>query len=227
MEIQAIKKLPHNLRIIQTDIKGEPLQMKAFVAMLNPESFSIHENIEWCTAQPKQKSSADPGFINIKPRTFSIEFVLDGTGVTTNGVKIPVTDQISVFRDVTTKVRGTIHRPPYLIVQYGTFISTCILESSEVTYTMFDMFGLPIRAKISARFVERILASLSDTLDRLSSPDMTHRVVVKEGDLLPLLTYKIYNNQNYYLHVARYNKLKNFRKLKAGATLIFPPVSKQ
>ena len=91
---------------------------------------------------------------------------------------------------------------------------------------MFDMFGLPIRAKISAKFTERIVDGLSDVLGMLSSPDLTHRVQVKEGDILPLLTYKTYNNQNYYLQVARVNKLKNFRKLKAGSTLIFPPLSK-
>jgi len=111
-------------------------------------------------------------------------------------------------------------------VQYGTFINTCILNSSDVTYTMFDMFGLPIRAKISAKFTEQIIGGLSDVLGMLSSPDLTHRVQVKDGDILPLLTYNTYNNQNYYLQVARINKLKNIRKLEAGIKLVLPPLSK-
>jgi hypothetical protein len=90
---------------------------------------------------------------------------------------------------------------------------------------MFDMFGLPIRAKISASFTERTPSGLGALLSMLSSPDLTHKIEVKEGDILPLLTYKTYNNQNYYLQVARVNKLKNFRKLKAGTTLVFPPIS--
>jgi nucleoid-associated protein YgaU len=42
-----------------------------------------------------------------------------------------------------------------------------------------------------------------------------------------LLTYQVYNNQNYYLQVAKVNKLKNFRKLAAGTTLVFPPIAKK
>jgi nucleoid-associated protein YgaU len=90
---------------------------------------------------------------------------------------------------------------------------------------MFDMTGLPIRAKINASFTERTPAGLGGLLSMLSSPDLTHKVVVKEGDILPTLTYQTYNNQTYYLQVAKVNKLKNFRKLQAGTTLVFPPVS--
>jgi rRNA processing protein Gar1 len=90
---------------------------------------------------------------------------------------------------------------------------------------MFDMFGLPIRAKITATFTERVLGTLSDILGMLSSPDLTHYVTVKEGDLLPLLTYQVYNDQQYYLQVAKVNRVKNFRKLRAGTNLVFPPIA--
>jgi len=88
---------------------------------------------------------------------------------------------------------------------------------------MFDKYGLPIRAKVKADFIERTTKAGS-LLNLLSSPDLTHRVEVKEYDLLPNLTYKVYNNQNYYLQVARVNRLKNFRKLRPGV-LVFPPIA--
>jgi hypothetical protein len=220
----ALTKLALNLKIIQTTESGIPLPI-VFVAMFNPDSFSIKEEIEWTPDCSIGKDKGDHKYVRVKPRSFTLEFMLDGTGVNTNGVKIPVTAQVSLFRAVTTNVRGDIHRPPYLMVQYGTFINTCVLNSSEVTYTMFDIFGFPIRAKISATFTERDLGVLSDILDMLSSPDLTRQVTVNEGDLLPLLTYNTYNNQNYYLQVAKVNRIKNFRKLQAGTKLVFPPVS--
>jgi nucleoid-associated protein YgaU len=226
MDSQSAIKLPFNLKIIQTDDKGIPKLAVPFIAMFNPEQFAIREDVELDKNAPKGYQGTDPKYNHTKPREFTLEFTLDGTGVNTNGVKIPVTAQILLFRAATTKIDGKIHRPPYLLVQYGTFICSCTLRSSTVTYTMFDMFGLPIRAKISASFVERTVASLGNIVGMLSSPDLTHRVQVTEGDSLPLLTHKTYNNQNYYLQVARVNKLKNFRKLKAGSTLIFPPLSK-
>lgn len=225
MDAQSAVKLPFNLKIVPTTKEGIPFGVP-FVAMFNPESFAIHEDVVWCSEAARAKAGTDSKFVNVKPRTFTLEFTLDGTGLYTNGVKIPVTAQVALFRAVTTNVRGDIHRPPYLMVQYGTFVNTCILNSSAVTYTMFDMFGLPIRAKISAKFTERIIAGLSDVLGMLSSPDLTHRVVVKDGDLLPLLTYRTYNDQNYYLQVARVNRLRNFRKLTPGTSLVFPPIAK-
>ncbi|MDR0793334.1 MAG: hypothetical protein LBE82_08485 [Chitinophagaceae bacterium] len=223
MDTQSAAKLPFNLKIIPMDDKGIPVGLP-FLAMFNPENIAISESVDWDNKVPAGKSGTDPTFKGTKPRTFSLEFTIDGTGVNTNGVKIPVTAQVILFRAATTNIVGMLHRPAYLVVQYGLFICDCIINSSSVTYTMFDMFGLPIRAKISASFTERTASGLNDVMNMLSSPDLTHKVTVQEGDLLPYLTYQIYNNQNYYLQVAKINKLKNFRKLQAATTLVFPPI---
>lgn len=223
MDAISAAKLPFNLKIIPISTSGFPVGIP-FIAMFNPESFAINEDVDWTAQCTPGSEGSDYLYNKTKPRKFTIEFTIDGTGVNTNGVKIPVTVQISLFRAATTGVRGALHRPNFLLVQYGTFINTCILNSSTVTYTMFDMFGLPIRAKVSASFTERTVKTLSDILGMLSSPDLTHKVKVEQGDTLPLLTYNSYNNQTYYLQVAKANKLKNFRNLKAGTMLIFPPI---
>ncbi|GAA4316849.1 hypothetical protein GCM10023149_14120 [Mucilaginibacter gynuensis] len=224
MDTQSAAKLPFNLKILQTDENGIPVLGVPFLAMFNPENIAITEDVVWSLSKTPGQAGADPGFLGVQPRKFTLELILDGTGVNTNGVKIPVTAQILLFRAATTTVDGTKHRPHYLLVQYGLFLCNCALTSSTVTYTMFDMTGLPIRAKISATFVERTPNSYGSILSMLSSPDLTHSVQVKEWDILPLLTHQIYKDQSYYLQVARVNKLKNFRKLKAGSTLIFPPI---
>ena len=224
MDTQSAIKLPFNLKIIPMNKDGIPMGLP-FLAMFNPENITIREDLQWDNTAASGNAGTNPVYNKTKPRTFTLELTLDGTGVNTNGVKIPVTAQVLLFRSATTHIAGVLHRPPYLLVQYGLFIMNCIINSSSVTYNMFDMFGLPIRAKITATFTERIVKGLSDVLNMLSSPDLTHQVVVKEWDLLPLLTYQVYNNQNYYLQVAKVNKIKNFRKLKPGTTLLFPPVS--
>ena len=225
MDEQSLTKLPFNLKIIPVNREGFPVGIP-FVAMFNPESFAVHEDVVWAANCANGNQGANPAYQRTKPRTFTLEFTLDGTGVSTKGVKIPLTAQIALFRATTTGIRGHLHSPNYLLVQYGTFINTCVLNSSDVTYTMFDIFGLPLRAKVSARFTEQTKEGFSDALAMLSSPDMTHSRVVKEGDLLPLLTREVYNKQEYEIQVARANKLKNFRKLEAGTTLVFPPLSK-
>jgi len=57
-----------------------------------------------------------------------------------------------------------------------------------------------------------------------SSPDLTHVVEVKEGDTLPLLCYRVYKDCSYYPQVAKANNLTDFRHLKPGTKLSFPPL---
>lgn len=224
MDAQSAAMLPFNLKIIPINDKGIPNGVP-FIAMFNPENIAINETISWDKKEAVGKQGTDPTFVRSQARTFTIDLVLDGTGVNNNGVKIPVTVQVLLFRAVTTVINGDIHKPNYLLLQYGTFICNCCINYSTITYTMFDMTGLPIRARISASFTERTPASLGSILNMLSSPDLTHVVQVKEGDLLPLLTYQVYNDQSYYLQVAKVNKLKNFRKLTGGTSLVFPPIA--
>jgi nucleoid-associated protein YgaU len=53
---------------------------------------------------------------------------------------------------------------------------------------------------------------------------MTHEYIVIAGDTLPALTNNIYGDSKYYLKVATYNKLDNFRQLVPGTKLLFPPL---
>lgn len=226
MDAQSAIKLPFNLKILPVNDSGVPNGVP-FLAMFNPETIAITETLVWHEPSVPGTPGSDASYIRTPGRTFSIDIMLDGTGVNTNGVKIPVTAQILLFRLATTSVVSTEHRPNKLLLQYGLLIINCKLESSTVTYTMFDMFGLPIRAKISATFKEYVASDFMAALAMLSSPDLTHSVIVKEWDLLPVLTYNIYKKQEYYLQVAKVNRLKNFRKLKADSTLIFPPIAKK
>ena len=59
-----------------------------------------------------------------------------------------------------------------------------------------------------------------------SSPDLSHFRTVKDGDTLPLMCEKIYGHQKHYIEVARYNKMVNFRRIKAGQQIEFPPLDK-
>lgn len=218
------EKLLYNLKIIPVK-SGSTIPIGIpFVAMFNPESFSIHEDINWNSDCAPGSDGTEVHFNNKGPRSFTMEFTLDGTGVNSNGAKIPVVAQVALFHAATGDIKGILHRPSSLIVQYGTFICDCVLNKYDINYTMFDQTGVAIRAKISASFTERKTGTLTGLLNMLSSPDLTHRRIVKEWELLPVLVKDIYNDQHYYLQVAKVNRIKNFRKLRAGSEIFFPPL---
>src|SRR5690349_12909761 len=103
MDAQSLIKLPFNFKIIPTTAEGIPFGVP-FIAMFNPENFTVKEDIEWTPDCSNGKQGSDPTYKRTKPRSFTIEFMLDGTGVNTNGVKIPVTVQVALFRAVTTNI---------------------------------------------------------------------------------------------------------------------------
>jgi hypothetical protein len=217
------KKMLLNLKIIPIHPKYFfPLGLP-FITMFNPESLTIEEGAEYDRSCTPGKSGDNPRFKRVTSRKFSLIFTLDGTGV--NAPKIPVTAQILLFREATTLINGVFHQPNCLLVQWGTFISKCKITSSKVDYTLFDEFGLPLRAKVTASFEEFVDEAFSQITSMLSSPDLTHLYTVKRGEILPLIVERTYSDQRYYIQVAKANRVKNFRKLPDEFKLVLPPIS--
>ena len=94
----------------------------------------------------------------------------------------------------------------------------------DITYKLFKPDGTPIRALVKAKFKGFVEDVLRVAKENNSSPDLTHVRMVKEGDTLPLMTFRIYGDSKYYLEVAKANKIQNFRKLKVGQEIFFPPI---
>ncbi len=194
-----------------------------FEVMYNPQEYSINYQIESDAAQGIGSSGSGPDFKKIKPENLSLDFVFDGTGVTT-GKKVDVEKKVEEFLDVAYQFKGDKHRPRYLKILWGTLIFNCVLKKSSVKYTLFESDGTPLRAKINATFEGFVEDKKRAAEEDKSSPDLTHYREVNDGDTLPLMCYRIYGNSKYYQQVARVNDLQNFRKLETGTILYFPPL---
>lgn len=197
-----------------------------FEVMFNPNNYSQKYEVEYHERQGQGDTASPQVFGKIKPQEYAFEFTFDGTGVTT-GEKVDVPATIDKFLTLTGKNEGEIHRPKYLKITWGSLLSKCVLKSAEIAYSLFKPDGTPLRAKIKAVFSENVEDTLRVAEARNSSPDLTHRRVVKQGDTLPLMTANIYGDESYFLQVAAFNNLKNFRNLRVGQVLLFPPVKQR
>lgn len=196
-----------------------------FIVMFNPATYNQKYEVEYEEGQGQGTTGSAQKFGSIKPQEYTFEFTFDGTGVSSE--KKDVAEEIERFLTVTGKMSGDIHRPLFLQISWGSLISRCVLKSAEITYSFFKPDGYPLRAKVRAAFAENIDDTLRTAEEGRNSPDLTHYRIVKDGDTLPLMTYRIYGNSSYYLEVARINNLTNFRKLEPGMTLKFPPLKQR
>ena len=195
-----------------------------FTAMFNPTNFNQKVEIEYSDGQGAGTSGAAKKFVKMVPQDYDLELLIDGTGA--SGPKKDVAAEIKTFMKVCAEYNGKTHAPNYLLISWGDFVLKVVLTSVDVSYTLFEKSGKPLRAKITASFSETIDDELRSKKDKNSSPDLTHVRTVLEGDTLPLMTERIYGSSKYYMQVAETNQLNNFRDLKPGDKIYFPPIEK-
>lgn len=203
-----------------------------FEAMFNPESYSLFYQNVYDQKQGVNSTGTDSRYHLTRPEKLNLKLILDGTGVDDigfNNVMFGVEDvyqKVQHFLDITTKMDGKIHEPKYLTLKWGDLVFKCRLWSVNVNYSLFNSSGIPLRAELETVFFGDLEKSERLKLNRKSSPDLTHRRIVKEHDKLPLMCKEIYGSSQYYIMVAKANNLDDFRNLKPGMEIYFPPIEK-
>ena len=165
---------------------------KKFVAPINPETFSKNFKIDVDIRRGHGSNGTDVRFKSTAPEELRLEFILDGTqtmegygGEDTEFKKKPVHDQLQQFLDCVYKYEGTIHRPRFLMIIWGSEIRfRSVLSDLDINYTLFDPDGTPLRLKLTATFIDYKTREERIANDRPSSPDLTHYRVVNQGDRL-------------------------------------------
>ncbi|MEL7148543.1 MAG: hypothetical protein AAFO69_19370 [Bacteroidota bacterium] len=202
-----------------------------FVLPINPETYNRSFKMEQEKTSGQGNQGNDPKYIRTVPEELKLDFFFDGTG-TVEGYfnnkdleNAPVSAQIERFLNVVYYMGGEEHRPPYLKLNWGEFVFPCVLTNLDINYTLFHANGEPLRAKLSASFLNYIEQEKRVAKEDKRSPDLTHVKRIQE-DSLPLMTYEIYGDTKYYLHIAKANDLTSFRNIKPSSELVFPPLNK-
>lgn len=204
----------------QNKFSGNP-----YAFMINPDTVKIQKNIEYNEQQAPATSSASQKYKSTPSNKLSFEIVIDCTGIVDSG-RTDMATEITALETIIYTYNGKIHRPNFVKVQWGQNITfNGVLDSIDISYTLFKPDGSPLRAKISLSFSQYISPKTVTMTDAPESPDLTHIVTVVEGMSLPQLCKQVWNDDSYYIQVAGFNKLNKFRNLNGIDKLIFPPIN--
>jgi nucleoid-associated protein YgaU len=197
----------------------------SFTLPINPEQYAQKFEINYDAKVAPGNQGVEEKFIASAPEELKLDFVFDGTDTVHGYVHLgkSVPQQIREFKEVVYDLSGEIHQPRYLKVMGLGITFHSVLKNLDITYTLFKTDGTPLRAKISATFLNFKEVKRRVAEEGKNSPNLTHFRQVKGGDGLPLMVYKIYKDPKYYLEVARANNLTNFRRLNTGEQIRFPP----
>ncbi|WP_083981961.1 CIS tube protein [Arsukibacterium ikkense] len=217
------------LSISCCDHNGQPTGEGQFQAMINPASLNhqlgISYNSDNSTSLPIGKSAVESKLSQYQQEKLSFELILDGTGVVPQAAAVDVSQQVQQLKNVVYHYVGEKHEPSIVKLQWGqSFSFVGRLSSMTVDYTLFKPGGDPLRAKIKLNFGSYMSNKQEALKADRQSPDLTHQILVKAGDTLPLLCYRQYRDSSYYLAVAEFNQLNSVSVLTPGTMLYFPPL---
>ncbi len=200
----------------------------SFEALINPETYTLDYKLKYAKAGQGQGTSGKQlKYEYTEPEEISFEFLFDNTGIIDGTPRDSVAVDIKKFKQVLIEYKGDAHEPRHFKLVWGenSIFKGRVTELS-IAYKMFKPDGTPIRATAKVTFKSSIEEVKRAAKENKSSPDLTHRRKVQAGDTLPLMCHRIYGDPKYYLDVARINGLHNFRSLRPGTELIFPPLQK-
>jgi len=206
-----------------------PTDVEPFKVHVNPESYTQSVDIGFSGMQEPGSSGKASKYNHTDVQTQSFDLLLDRTGALGNkpDKEKGIEKDIDHFKKLTVDYSGNIHKPRYLIISWGTLNFKCQLQSLSIEYKLFNRDGVPLRGVLKTRFREFEEEELRKRKENKNSPDLTHIRYVKEGDTLPLMTHRIYGDSSYYLEVAKANGIIDFRNLKPGQKIMFPPIQKE
>ncbi|GAB4477571.1 MAG: hypothetical protein OHK0057_27430 [Thermoflexibacter sp.] len=209
-----------------TNTEGD--EIDSFEVMVNPETITLKSNIQYFEEEILN-GQTHTKFSHYSSDVLDFKIILDGTGAIpdTRTKKFDtVKEQIDAIRKICVDYVSDAHEPGYVKIEWGDIEFYGRLQNMNITYSMFAPDGTVVRAEIDFTFSEYTDPETVQSENEGHSPDLTKIRVVKEGDTLPLLCEKMYNDSSMYIQVARYNGLVNFRNLTPGTEIVFPPIKK-
>lgn len=213
------------LKILGFRDKELRTKVSEYSLQINPESYSHTHSAEFGQNEGVNTAGGVLKFNTHPQQTLKFDFTLDSTGVVPGVSSVPA--EIKKFKDLVYTYQGKIHSPNYLKVLWGGLAFNCMLASMDVTYELFSPSGKPLRAKLAASFSQHQTPKEIELRAGKKSADLTHAEVVVAGTTLPLMTHRVYDNSELYVHVARANDLNDLMHLAIGSEIRLPPARDQ
>lgn len=206
---------------------------KTLYAMFNPSSYSMSYGNKYRAAADTSGKKPEQEVAERGNDQLNLEFVFDGTGVAALGFETllsvgskSVTEQVYEISSLGFDLEPESHTTRFLILEWGdSLFFQCRLSNMEVSYTLFDSAGRPLRAKVNATFVQSKPPWETERENESHSADISRYRMVKMEDTFLQMTKDVYGSYDYCAAAARANDLDQFRRVKPGTTLIFPPLN--
>lgn len=193
---------------------------------VTPEKIRLKKGIKYQDDKQLGGTAGSDSFDRYDTEHLSFDTYIDCSGIIPDSEDITLEEKIAEIEKNLYAYNSEGHRPAFVEIIYGTILFKGQLTDLTTEYTLFQNDGTPLRAKVSLSFASFKKDSEAKKEAGKSSPDMSHIIVLKEGESLAWWCERIYGTSLLVDEVARLNGLNGFRHIKAGTKLLFPHLKK-
>ena len=151
--------------------------------------------------------------------TLSMDLLVD----TTDTLENVETKYVAQVRKLL-KQDEKLHAPPIVELNWDGSVFTGVLTVLEVTYLLFDVEGMPLRARMAVTIKEYrpIKVQYKESGAKQSSPDVEKRYVVRAGETLSSISAAVFRDPAQWRAIAVANAITDPRRVAPGTVLTVP-----
>ena len=187
-------------------------------ALFNPKEYTIAKSVPWNPHAAAGLDAPEMQFTTGQGETLNLELFFD-TYETGLQVKL-FTDQVHALA----LIDSDLHRPPLLLVSWGTLMFKCVVESISHRFTMFLESGIPVRATVTLALRQAKSATEQQEEIKKQSPDHAKIHAVQRGESLQMIAAREYEDPAEWRRIADANGIDDPLQLEPGRRLMIPPI---
>jgi hypothetical protein len=200
---------------ITAEHSGEQLKV-----LFNPEEYSLNRDNNFASQAVPGLSSPLLQFAHGNLRTLEMELLFD-TYEAKNDKERDVRDQTQKLIKFM-EIDSTLHAPPVLLVSWASLQFRCVLTRASQKFILFLPDGRPVRARVTVSFTEFIEPGREANEVNRQTADFSKVHTVVEGETIPTIASRHYENPQLWRVIALANKIDDPRAITSGMQLRIP-----
>jgi nucleoid-associated protein YgaU len=196
----------------------EPTEDKATIPLhFNPSEYKLKKENSFAEIPIPGLESPPLQYVRGGAQVLSMDVLVDTSGEL-ESVREKYVEKIEELLAQNTK----LHAPPIIEFAWAEQVFRGVLQSLEITYVLFHTDGKPLRAKLSLVIKEYRPVDVRLKAEKLSSPDVEKRYVVRAGETLSSISGAIFRDPAHWREIAVANGITDPRRVAPGTVLTVP-----
>lgn len=212
--VDAVREttVPARLRILTPKVRPDVIPLR-----FNPTEYQLQKQNNFAEIAIPGLETPPIQYVRGASEKLTLELIVD-TSDTLEDVRKKYVDAVRGLLNINTE----LHAPPLVAFEWDRAIFKGVLESLNVTYTLFSPTGVPLRAKLSTTLREYRPVNVQFSERPRNSPDVEKCFTVRRGDELWSIAAQIYRDPAQWRALALANGIKDPRSLELGRQLLVP-----